>query len=296
MFLTHGVIEQPGPLFQGRFDALSPEVFAEQVQFLNRYFDVIALKDALDMAQKGQDLKGKCCLTFDDGYSCLSHNAFPILESFNVPATVFIVSDLIDDKTLFWRDCIRFIVINALEDKFAKHLKVTQDIEPEHRSMYAWSKDTRGPKSHILQSALQSFFASNNIHLSTDHQTGCDRLYLTRDQIEGAPSVIDFGNHTASHPVLPTLLYDEQFDEIQRCKNVLKTTGRDVDLFCLPFGKFNGETLRAAKAAGYNRIVHYTDTATNNEQLMCTGHVNRVSFADNAQDLGWNMIKAALKI
>ncbi|MEW2305743.1 polysaccharide deacetylase family protein [Streptomyces sp. NPDC006655] len=58
-------------------------------------------------------------------------------------------------------------------------------------------------------------------------------------------------NHTLTHPYLPGLSYDEQKHEICGMQTIMKKQfGRAPTVFRPPYGNYNGDTLRAAKACG----------------------------------------------
>jgi peptidoglycan/xylan/chitin deacetylase (PgdA/CDA1 family) len=60
-----------------------------------------AMEALSDDARRQEKL---ACLTFDDGYRDFYIHAFPILQEYDVPATVFLVSGYIGD-TNHWDDC-----------------------------------------------------------------------------------------------------------------------------------------------------------------------------------------------
>ncbi|MFJ9813946.1 polysaccharide deacetylase family protein [Streptomyces sp. NPDC101151] len=58
-------------------------------------------------------------------------------------------------------------------------------------------------------------------------------------------------NHTLTHPYLPGLSYEEQKDEICGMQDIMKKQfGKAPTVFRPPYGNYNGDTLRAAKACG----------------------------------------------
>ncbi|MFJ4919932.1 polysaccharide deacetylase family protein [Streptomyces sp. NPDC088725] len=63
------------------------------------------------------------------------------------------------------------------------------------------------------------------------------------------------GNHTLHHPYLPGLSYEEQRDEIcDQQRKLTKRYGKAPALFRPPFGNYNGDTLRIAKACGVKAV------------------------------------------
>ncbi|HEU5141029.1 MAG TPA: polysaccharide deacetylase family protein [Bacillales bacterium] len=64
------------------------------------------------------------------------------------------------------------------------------------------------------------------------------------------------GNHAHSHPKLPELSYDEQFEEIGKSKERLeRLTGREITRFRPPFGLYNEDTMEIAKKLGLEVVL-----------------------------------------
>lgn len=80
-----------------------------------------------------------------------------------------------------------------------------------------------------------------------------EKDYLLSSQLkELDKSCLAIESHTASHENLSELSYDKQLKTLKASKEYLeKTLNREVNYIAYPFGKYNEETLRAAKDAGY---------------------------------------------
>lgn len=61
----------------------------------------------------------------------------------------------------------------------------------------------------------------------------------------------EIGNHTATHPRLASLSREEQFAEIRRCDEALRSHGLEPGSFCYPYGSLNDESHAVVKEAGY---------------------------------------------
>lgn len=81
---------------------ISPAGFREHLQLLrDNDFTVVSLEDALAAlwGDADVDLPEKAvALTFDDAYENIHTNAFPLLKEFDVPFTVFVATDPIDQN------------------------------------------------------------------------------------------------------------------------------------------------------------------------------------------------------
>jgi peptidoglycan/xylan/chitin deacetylase (PgdA/CDA1 family) len=77
---------------EGEFFQTTPANFAQQMAYLaDNNFKVISLADCLDILQSGGNfLKKTVVITFDDGYLDNYNEAYPILQRYNFPATIFV--------------------------------------------------------------------------------------------------------------------------------------------------------------------------------------------------------------
>lgn len=81
--------------YNKEFFTVTPENFARQMSFLyENNFNIIKLAE-LEYLKEANFKKKTVILTFDDGYKDNYLNAFPVLQKFNFPATIFISSGLI---------------------------------------------------------------------------------------------------------------------------------------------------------------------------------------------------------
>lgn len=103
----------------------TPAVFAEQMRFLSENdYSVVDLKDLKITSHPpgggGLGRGGGCAvITFDDGYCDFYRNAFPILQKYHFPATVFLPTNFINDdrKTFKGKECLTWAEVRELHDK-----------------------------------------------------------------------------------------------------------------------------------------------------------------------------------
>lgn len=84
--------------------SVSPEVFAQHMQYLKQHHRVLPLEQMVSRIKAGLSLPDKAvAITFDDGHDNLYGNAHPILHSLDLPYTVFITpSTTGKNKQLTW--------------------------------------------------------------------------------------------------------------------------------------------------------------------------------------------------
>ena len=88
--------EQPGM-------HVSPSTLAMHLKVLKSQFEMVRLEDWVQRARDGANLPRRACaLTFDDGWRDNFEYAFPILTAASVPATMYLLSELVGTTRTFW--------------------------------------------------------------------------------------------------------------------------------------------------------------------------------------------------
>jgi peptidoglycan/xylan/chitin deacetylase (PgdA/CDA1 family) len=70
--------------------SVSNRMFARQIEWLVRRFDVISLKEAQRRLRTGDNTRTAVSITFDDGYAENCHQAIPLLVKRRIPCTYFV--------------------------------------------------------------------------------------------------------------------------------------------------------------------------------------------------------------
>jgi peptidoglycan/xylan/chitin deacetylase (PgdA/CDA1 family) len=65
-------------------------MFARQVDWLRRHFDIVSLSEAQRRISSGRNDRPTACITFDDGYAENRHFAIPYLLRYQIPFTCFV--------------------------------------------------------------------------------------------------------------------------------------------------------------------------------------------------------------
>lgn len=101
---------------------------------------------------------------------------------------------------------------------------------------------------------LKEFGLKATIFVVTGWVDNKDLPYLTSAQLkELDKNGIDIEAHTANHDDLSKLSYEKQLETLKNSKQYLENLlNKKVTYIAYPFGKWNKDTLRAAKDAGFN--------------------------------------------
>ena len=260
---------------------VSPKNFEEQLAVLKKYGNLLSLQELNQKIREGKSIHRSIVITFDDGYADNLYNAKPLLEKYNIPATVFITTGGIDQKQEFWWDELDRILLqpgtlpnilslkienNACQwelkeaanyslDEFQRdrlwNMEQEEDPTPRHnlyRSLYQ--------KLQLLPISERNKILENiRIWANLEALGRSTHRSLSYEEITTLESgeLIEIGAHTVTHPFLSTLPIATQRDEIQQSKDYLeKVLGHPVTSFSYPNGSYELETSTLVKEAGFN--------------------------------------------
>ena len=239
-------------------------VFRDILVFLRRHYDVVALGDLLARDKPGKVLpKPACALTFDDGYMDNYTHAFPILAEMGVPATIFLTAGLIGTKRLLWNDAISVACAAASRNgQTKKHL--IELLQAAGLSVPSSSCLEKKPDRFSAESVIRQLKKRPHAKVETllSELEPCVTLdgaeaerfrLLTWDQVrEMMAKDIHFGSHTLSHCILPVETDGTAQREIEESKALIQSRlGTPVYAIAYPNGECNGETILAARRAGF---------------------------------------------
>ncbi len=86
------------------------DVFEAQIKFIKDNFEVVSMADGLNLLCEKRRKGAYVSINLDDGYMDNYTYAFPVIKKHGLPATIFLVTDLIGQNHLFWWDEIFQII------------------------------------------------------------------------------------------------------------------------------------------------------------------------------------------
>ncbi len=252
--------------------SVSPRHFDEQMEALNKYANPIQLSVMVKHLKAGSLPPRSVAVTFDDGYADVFYQAKPVLEKYNVPATVFVCTGYTGEE--FWWDELDRLIISTEAELSTLRLQVGKNsfIWNQHQMMHrAKNLDVRRKFCHMLYHFLLPLDVGEQQHamniirswsgVSSDNRSS-SRTMKQAELLQLTESgLIDLGSHTQHHPLLPLLSLERQREEIVLSKQDLEELlGRQVDGFTYP----NGRATKAAKQIVYEAGFAFACTSQNN--------------------------------
>ncbi len=226
----HGVRREEGPAGAMTFAGL--HVHCREIEahcrLLSELCHPISLSDWRAARAGGRPLPARPVLvTFDDGYRTVFTLARPMLDRYRIPAVVFVCSDPVEQRRLFWHDA----VARAQGEREVEHLK-----ELPFDAWYATQ----------AASALAAADDDPNAPLT-----------IAEVRALAETPGFEIGAHSATHAVLACATVAQQREQITRSKQRLEAwTGRPVTAFAYPNGRpghdYTATTVTLLAASGFD--------------------------------------------
>ncbi len=94
IFVYHNIVKESSEI-EYDYMQTTKETFENQIKGLQNFgYHFISYEDLKEYSEGKKELyKKSCIITFDDGYSGVYENAYPIAQKYNIPMTMFIITD-----------------------------------------------------------------------------------------------------------------------------------------------------------------------------------------------------------
>lgn len=232
IFIYHQILNEFDPM---RPDESTAERFDWQMALVKRHFTPLTLSDAVVRLKNGTLPPNAVCITFDDGYLNNLTVAQPILEKYQIPATIYIATAFSEGLNM-WNDRVLYLFSQTLCDEI--------NISPEGKSLKLEEWGSRRANAYETLVKLkylepkQRLEKVNQLYLINPAIDEQEKLMMTPKQVATiSKSGFEIGAHTHTHPILSVLDIDEQRNEILRSKQLLEEwTGQAVKHFAYPNG------------------------------------------------------------
>lgn len=266
--------------------------FAEQIEYIRRYYDPITMEDLIEAARSGNCHlpPNAVLLTFDDGYVDHFADVFPILRTHRIQGSFFPPAKAILEHRILDVNKIHF-VLAAVEDKLRIIRFIFSEIEKNRASHRLDKPESYYEKlavpnrydaaevvfiKRVLQMALPEELRANiadrlfGQFVTNDEQAFASELYMSAEQLTHMRSRgMHIGSHGYDHYWMNTLGPDDQLREVDRSLDFLGSLGCDVEnwVMCYPYGGYDESLLailrRRKCAVGLTTEVAVADLETN---------------------------------
>lgn len=243
------------------------ETFARHLKILRQLANPISLEDLVDGLSNGNLPERAVALTFDDGYNEVLYCAKPLLERYQIPATVFVTTDCMGQE--FWWDRLKRMLFSS--HRLPQKISLLQGDGTcqwitQHSLDIPSTELTFDQKKQLLfllyekllplpSEKRQNTLAQLEMMIGSASDNQAQICALTVDELLELTrgGLINVGAHSSTHPCLADLSASEQRAEIKGSKNDLEEILKlPVIGFSYPNGSFTAETQTIVQASGFH--------------------------------------------
>lgn len=216
-----------------------------QCEHIRRHYHPVSMRQIGESLGGGTALPDNALtITVDDGFRDFLDHGFPVLQRYEIPATVFLVSDFLDGKLWLWTNQLDYML---------KRTKRTAAAPGELRAtLKRLPNEERMRRLRELQTELE---------VELPQSPPAEFAPLTWDEVRSlAGKNVEFGPHTRTHPILSSLSSEAEVrDEIAGSKaRVDAELGFPSRHFCYPNGRradFTSQAVTVVKECGLETAV-----------------------------------------
>ena len=242
-----------------------PEILERQCAFLRRRFHPVPLAEIARSLETGAPLPPKAlAVTVDDGYRDFFLDGFPIFRRWQIPVTVYLVTDFLDGKLWPWWNQVDYaarhgraarVSLSLFADRAGQELPLGTGDERERAAVVIGGQLVKAPH-RVRLAFLEALPALFDVEIPP--QPPPEHAALTWDEVRQlAAAGVEFGSHTRTHPILPNM-EDRSLaeEEIAGSKaRIEQELERPVIHFCYPNGDYDDATVAAVARCGFQTAV-----------------------------------------
>jgi len=262
---------------------VAPARFAGHLELLRKHYRPLRLQELNEALHDPTFPHRGVVLTFDDGYADNLYHAKPLLERYEIPATVFVATGSIGRGREFWWDELERLLLQPgslpetlqlgingsnfqwelirashyTDDDYRRdsswNVLERDDPSPRHRLYRSLCRlllpITEGERARVLQE-IAAWAGKGSEGRSTHRALSPDEVVRLA---EG--ELVEIGAHAVTHSVLSALPPATQRSEILESRAQLEDMlRRPVSSFAYPYGgrsDYTDETVAMVREAGY---------------------------------------------
>jgi peptidoglycan/xylan/chitin deacetylase (PgdA/CDA1 family) len=250
--LTYHHVERPEArpaLYPGLISA-TPEAFEQQMAYVAANYDVVSMPELLDAWRTGAALPFRpVMVTFDDAYRDFAEYAWPILNRYRLPVTLFVPTAFPDHpEQTFWWDRL----YQALASTSRDHLATPEGQLPlataaQRLQTYRRLRDYVKSRPHAEAMAWVAQVCDELGAPPPEHNV-LSWEALRRLAREG----VTLGAHTRTHPLMNRVSLDEvRAEAVGSLRDLEREIGSALPVFAYPSGGLNDEIVQLLEREGF---------------------------------------------
>lgn len=225
---------------------VSPASFEKQISFLRDRFEVVFLDELVEKILNKENIARHCAITFDDGWRDNYTAAFPILEKYRIPITIFLATGFVGTNKMFWPEeiCNCFqnnkICLSALNNGPPALIRLLKEVGEyrqgkQEKFLNRIIEILKGYSPGQREEILEYLRSTHNAAVIPREMLS---WYEARKML--ASGLVRFGAHTVNHEILNQVSLQKARGEISQSRQEIeRRLGSKVRLFAYPNGNHN---------------------------------------------------------
>ncbi|MFC1814843.1 polysaccharide deacetylase family protein [Thermodesulfobacteriota bacterium] len=220
-------------------------IFRRQLEYIKKHYQPLKLCDLVAARLRdGVYPSHAVVITVDDGYADFYRWAFPLLQEFEIPATVFVVTGLLDGAGWIWIDKVLYLCEHACgipifaEENQSALFRVIRLLPVTGRD-----------------SLINELIEESNVSIPAEVPEKYALMSWEQLQEVANSGLIEIGSHTRTHPILAYVNEKDSWEELytSRCE-IQQRLSVPVQSFCYPNampGDYRQDQVEMLRRAGY---------------------------------------------
>lgn len=208
----HTISDKRLPHISNLYPLKSKKQFIDDIDFLCKHFTPVSIDELKSIIYNNEPVsKPVFHLTFDDGLKELYTEIAPVLVERGIPATIFVNTDFIDNKGLFYRYKVSLLI--ELLEKNNQHFAEMSNILQSSNDKLPDIK--KGLLSLNWNETTKIDQIAELINLDFNEYLERNQPYLLTSQLnELIAKGFTIGSHSLNHPFFKDIGIDEQKHQI----------------------------------------------------------------------------------
>jgi len=206
--------------------------FRSIIRTIRKFYKFISIED-VESFFFNRAINYNCChLTFDDGDRTFYENVFPVLNEFNIPASIYVSPQIIENGSNYWFQDIEYLISQIGEQRLKTMICKIKGYDYDHMKDYLIYSILKTLKISDIFEIIKAAKQEYNIELKDGYNITKNQFTVLKDS-----KLISIGPHTINHPILSNESYNiAEYEIIESIKQLSHMTERDIKYFAYPDG------------------------------------------------------------
>lgn len=224
--------------------------FEQQMRHLAQRYKAVSMPELFDVFQGKRTLPPRALMvTFDDAYQDFADQAWPIMQRYGIPATVFVATAFPDQPArVFWWDRLQLALNRTTQQTLTETpwgplpLNTPDQRTKAYKRLRDHVKTLPHREAMALVDRLYSALGAPPVENDVLGWAALRRL---------AGEGVALGAHTQTHPLMNRISPDEAVAEaFTSLRDLEREIGTVLPIFAYPNGSFTDEVVTKLKAGG----------------------------------------------